>query len=597
MLMMFRLLSMVFARGACLGACFGACFCACFCALLVVAPARSAPEAVRLAPSVRVAVLRPFAPRGTALAIPAVIDAGARVPDRLQLELEDGRRLEARLAVISIRPAALTRLWSEDARQLELTTLRPGDLPPANSRLLILAPLPDDAAGTIRFGDQVLTPIWLDVPSSAAGTPMPLVARDDRPDPASPFAYWRWVLLADRLGERPPVAKYADPVARLWALHEAGLWSAGLARLAAAHPGIANACRDLLTQTCADGDHAFAAWIADPAVISELLELLLDQSRDISRIARDALAWSDGIDPIFLWPEDDGAAYVRLAIVNPGPKATTAVMQWDHEHDVPPLAYEVAARSLASVRIRRPDLPERGPVDTQPDLATEAEILFVTMTGREHRVTFAPRRIEVEPPGLYVMPFRPPLTLGEVRSRRQRDVPATHRTGAHIRRAMRRWEVFIECERPPGARPTGERSLEGLREASEIEGLETVTIELIAPSFDDAETMSRTVLTVPETGWHRVFVGEQDGTLRIHRSAAGTELPRWSCRVVLPEAWLSPAPAYPTQIRIWRTHGDHGGVESTSLPTAPWRSSTSSLFIDLTQWTDLPARSTNDHSR
>ncbi|MCA9296390.1 MAG: hypothetical protein KC983_07725, partial [Phycisphaerales bacterium] len=592
MLMMFRSLSILIAGCAWLAA-------LCF----VIAPAHGAPEPapVRPAASVRAAVLRPFAPRGTALAIPAVIHAGARIPDQLQLVLDDGRRLEARLAAISTRPAALTRQWSEDARQLKLTALRPGDIPPANSRLLILAPLPADATGSIRFGDQVLTPIWLDVPAPtttpAAGTPMPMTARDDRPDAASPFEYWRWVLLADRLGERPPEANYPDPVARLWARHEAGLWSAGLARLAGPHPGIANACRDLLTQTCSDGDHDFAAWIADPALISELLELLLDQTRDIGRISRDALAWSDGIDPIFLWPEDDGAAYVRLAIVNPGPEPTTAQMQWDRERDQAPLAYEVAARSLGSVRIRRPDLPERGPVDTQADPATEPETLFVTINGREHRVTFAPRRIELHPPGLYVMPFRPPLTLGEVRSRRQRDVPASHQTGAHLRRAMRRWEIFIECERPLAARPTGERSLERLREPMDIEQLETVTVELIAPSFDDADSMNRTVLTVPETGWHRIFTGAQDGTLRIHRSAAGTELPRWSCRIVLPEAWLSPAPAFPTQIRIWRSHADHGGIESTSLPTAPWRSATSSLSVDLTQWPDLPARTTMDINR
>ncbi|MEM7228155.1 MAG: hypothetical protein AAF432_04990 [Planctomycetota bacterium] len=536
---------------------------------------------------VRAVTRNPIAPRGTSLAIPVVVDVNKPLPARIDLRLDDGRRLEGRLAVITAQPATSERRWTDNPRQLAIRAIRDGEsFASTSSRFLLLAPLPMDAEGPIRLGSQTLEPLWVDPPPLPDGPPMPIEARPDRPDPISPFTYWRWVLLADRLRLAAPDTSHLDTIGGLWARHEAALWQWSLNRLGEEHPGVANACRDLLTHVSTDDDVAFAAWLAQPEQTTELLELMVDQERAINRIARDVLAWTDGVDPIFMWPEDDGPSVVRIAIVNPTPRATTARIRWASEREGVPLAIELQPLSMTSFEIRRPVQPGRGVVDTGPDPATQGEVLLVSVDGRERRVGFAPRRIEVAPPGVYIAPFRPPLTLAEVQDGRQRELASTHRTGMHLRRAYRRWELFIECERPFISRGD-DRALEKVREPSRITGLETVTVDIETPALDGTDRVRRHVLTVPETGWHRVYDGGQDGTLRIHRRDQVSDA-RWSCRLVLPETWLSPTAGAPTRIRVVRTHADTSATESTSLPTAPWRDATSRWSFDLTTWADLP---------
>jgi len=536
----------------------------------------------------------PFAPRGTALAIPVRID-GARVPDALFVTLEDGRRLEARLARVERRAARAARHWTDEPRELQLTPLERGkpikpSATPEDVRFLLLAPLPADADGSIRLGRQTLQPVWLDPPTSEYAEPIAFDRRHDRPDTTTPFAYWRWSVLADRRRLAPPPPTMYEPIARLWARHEAGLWAAGLARLAAPHPGIANACRDILTQTCSDDGHRFAAWLADPARTAELLDLLLDPSRTVEQIARDALAWADGIDMTMYWPEDDGINRVRIVIVNATPESKPARLEWAGVVDDLPTAAEVPPFSLRAVTVDRPELPIPGPIRGGLDPALDSEMLFVTFNGRTRTIAFAPRLTPVTPPGLYIVPFRPPLTLAAVQRGAQRDIPLTHRTGAHLRRADRRWELFVECRRPGIAATEAPATLDDVTSPAALAGTESIIVDLRTPTFNPDAPWHRTLLAIPEDGWHRLFDGVHDGTLRIHRDPATTTDTRWTCRIVLPESWRSPVPGVPTLLRLVRTHGDHEGVETTDLPTAPWRSTEATMPLDLTRWRDLPRR-------
>src|SRR5205085_7199869 len=98
---------------------------------------------------------------------------------------------------------------------------------------------------------------------------MTMMGSPDRPDPDSPFEYWRWCLLADRLGMHAPEPRGTD-IETLAAEHYALLWQVGMEQLASRSHRLAERCRDLLVQTCLDENRPFAAWITDPQQIGAL---------------------------------------------------------------------------------------------------------------------------------------------------------------------------------------------------------------------------------------------------------------------------------------------------------------------------------------
>src|SRR5690606_3828299 len=189
----------------------------------------------------------------------------------------------------------------------------------------LLARLPHDGTGELQLGRQTLRPIWRDVPwedplrvaePTMVALQRPMLNRTrapDRPDPDSPFEYWRWVLLADRLGMSPPPPA-GSAIEQMVAEHFASLWRIGIGRLQWQSRRIAEQCREMLTRTCVDRRQPFAAWITDTAELNTLLGRLLDFSIDDTVMLTEVVTWLDSQQSIMLWPEAAYPDHVRIAV-------------------------------------------------------------------------------------------------------------------------------------------------------------------------------------------------------------------------------------------------------------------------------------------
>jgi len=510
-------------------------------------------------------------------------------PNALGITFDDGTQVTGQVIWIHAQAPAIRRgpRWTDEASGLCVRAIGPDDDPSGSvsGAAYLAVRLPADGDGPLMLADHVLHPVWRDVrptPDPAfAAAPLEPAAGSDRPDPDSPFEYWRWVLLAEELDRSPPLPSRYGETGSLVAEHYADLWQIGLQRLAEHSPGVADACRDALTRICRDRETAFAAWVADPARLGTLLAVLLDFGRPAQALVSDALAWVDARPPLLLWPEGAAGEQVRLAIVNRTRKPLVARLQWDVSADVP-IAVELAPGVLTPVIADRAPLPPSPLVGGPPEEAPRQN-LRVTAGTQTVDLPFGKRRLAPVAPGVFIGPFQAPLTLAEIDAYARRPVRAEHATAAHLRRLNRRWEVFFECRRPDhGAQPDRIAADDRLQRCSDwraARGVEAITL-LIGP--DDNPSIA---LTVPEHGWKALFRGADDGTLEIHRRSYRD---RWHCRIVLPDSWLGTTNAAEMLTGFLRTHGDSGAVETAPETSAPWRQRPSRLALDPTAWRDLP---------
>jgi hypothetical protein len=526
---------------------------------------------------------------------------GDHWPQRLLLRLAAGGEIEGIVAWLDPAPAPAMRRWTDDARRLLVRPVRPDDstAPGAPGMPWLLARVPRGAGGDLRLGDQRLQPIWLDVPqqgaaanaafgAGAAASPLARTDGPEWPDPRSPREFWRWELLAERKGAAAPDSGGFDPVGSLVAEHVASLWRIGLSRLRdAGHDAAAEQARDLLTRVCTDRGRPFAGWITDPQETAALLAILLDFSIDDETLGQRAREWIETRSTLILWPESAHGAQVRLAAVNTGHEPVVIRFAWGARDDVP-IAVQVEPGVLSRVTLNRPvPSPPRGgaggghaggePVDP-PE-----QVLTATAPGESIPIVFGPRQVTVRPPAVYMPALLPPLTLAEARARTRRAVDESRRTAAEIRRQSGRWELFVECHRPAPAAPTAKASLEQAPGVEHVAGIESITLMLgPEPGIDPPRTSgARVILTVPEHGWHRLFRGENDGTLQVHRRSRPD---RWYCRIVMPDSWLLPDDGPATLVALLRAHGDGGGIETFPAAALPWRPEPGRSAIDLDHW-------------
>jgi hypothetical protein len=574
-------------------------------AIALVATVAAASPVTR-ADSVRgVSVLdaRPLVVRGGVFM--ARLDAerhGDRWPKSITLTLEGGTTVEGHVAWIHVEEAPpADRRWTEE---LVAVTVRAIDARDDSSRgdgyPILLARMPAEATGDVRIGAQVIAPRWLEPPRRGAAIGSePDVApsdRPDRPDPRTPFAYWRWALIADRVGATLFAPEVYGEVGALVAEHQADLWRCGLDRLAGASPGVAAACQDLLTRTCRDGDEAFAAWITDAQRLEILFRTLLDLDRSASDAARGALAWADAQMPLLAWTEVAFGGSARVAIVNRGTRPVMARLAWAGRDD-PPIAVELPPGALSRVTVDRPPPPPpaRGPL-AAPSRESAREVLVVDTSVHTLRLNVGPRAVEVRPPGVSFPAFRAPLTLAEIEAGKQRVVPLERMTSLQVRRRAGRWEAFVECRRPPGAASGGagvESQMARATSAADLRGLEAIVLSVGA----EAEVVA---LAIPEEGPIRFLGGAADPGVSVHRRSYAD---RWLCRIVLPEAWVAPPastvdPIFTTPDDLvrerWfllgclRAHGDSPALETTPGIGVPWRLSPARAALDLSAWTDVP---------
>jgi len=539
----------------------------------------------------------PIAPRGGVLMLPlGAQHHGENWPATIPLIFADGATIEGTVVWIYARERdpARPRRWTGDPSGLAVRPIAPGDDSTAGEGApYLLARLPADGEGPIEVGNPGsgrLRPVWRDLYEAPIrvdepeSKPLHMQLEDspDRPDPRSPFEYWRWALLAERLGSRPPSAHAYGPVGSLVAEHYAGLWRIGLGRLARPSPGVAATCRDLLTRICTDRGSPggrFAGWVAEPEELRRLLSILLDPSRTEARLVNEALAWADIRRPLLVWQEGADGEQVQLAIVNRGFEAHVAKLAWEGTADIP-IAVELQPGLLTRVRLDRPPLP--GPTGLAQEEEPQRQVLLIEAPGQPVRVVFGRRRVTARPPGVFFPPLLPPLTLAEIESGRQHLIEPARATSMHVRRLWDRWEVFFECRREhedPGT-AVGDDPLRSFAGPLDVRGVEAVTL-LIGPEDDPT-----VALTVPETGWHRLFIGGNDGTLQVHRRSFSD---RWYCRIVLPEAWL-PVLMESTALRFGgiRAHGDGVGVETSPATSAPWCQAPGRAAILLGAWDGVP---------
>jgi hypothetical protein len=544
---------------------------------------------------IRALTPNPVAPRGGVLMLPlAAEQPGRDWPATIPLELSDGLVLEGTVLWIHPRAAApgRARLWTDDPMELAVRAIAPDDdtSRPTGGAPYLAARLPADGAGPIRLGRQILEPTWRDPNVSCTGRPLPgadrpemfLTAVPDRPDPDSPFEYWRWVLLADRIELRPPPTDRFGPVGALVAEHYANLWRIGLAHLGARNPGVAASARDALTRICDDGRQPFAAWIAGTADPSRLLGMLLDFDARDEILAREALAWVESWPTLLVWTEVESGDEVRLAIVNRGFRGVVARLRWENVPNDPPVAAELRPGRLTRVTIARPVLPPRSPVELDAPGLPEQHVLLLTAEATRLRIGVGAPTISLRPPGGIFPMLRPALTLTDVQAGRQLPADPATATFAHLRRRGARWEMFFDCRRPAQAPPGPYDRAPQESDLDVVRGLEAVT--LIIGSHDEPDM----ILTVPEHGAYELRAGMDDGTLTVHRESFDD---RWHCRIVLPDSALPPPhagyddePPRLISVSALRTHGGGGGMETTPVATVPWNRAPAPAVLRLDTW-------------
>jgi hypothetical protein len=551
----------------------------------------------------------PLSPDGGVLMLPLTPDRPGDWPASVSLTLADGRSITGVVISIAPAPVRLGAGWTDSPLGVEVITSaarNSGDARAARATPFLLAELPPDAPrGTISILNHTLHPRWIAVPDhndAAAASDRSerrtdvLVrrARRDRPDPDHPMEYWRWVLLADRLGMAPPPppgARDADPSSRLIAEHTALLWRAGLDRIRRQSSGMADHLRDLLTRICYDGETAFAAWIADPASLNALLNTLLNDELDGAALLRRVIEWSDTHERLMVWLESATDQYVDLAMVNPTFRPIIARVRWADPDEIP-LAYELPAGRLTRVRFdRQGETSTRQNVKTSsaPSPEPSPRVLLVEVPGApDHgeNQTFAlvvhPPRQPVAPPGLFLPELTPMLTLASVQQGQPLTAPARYETSAQLRRLHGRWEVFIAAHRPAQGGAALRTDLSQVTTTDDLRGKEAITLFLGSGELDDPD---RIVLAVAESGEYRFLHGVDHLDLRIHRRSFSD---RWHCRIVLPDDWLTDAEESAIHLGLMRTFRDLGAVVSTPMPAVPWRIEPGRLTFDLSVWDDVP---------
>ncbi len=569
-------------------------------------------------------------PAVAAIGSPALLSS---LPDTAAVRLGDGRVLEGLLAVLApptpsdpegLRAAAWPADWT--GRTGGITVLAPSE---ARRRerpgmAILLLRTPADAAGAIELDGRRIDVQWRRWDQPYTGSPLPgedrprLAAepRPDRPPVDDPLSWWRWVLLADEIGWRPPPPRGADERPRGVAEHLAARGLRGLARRGEAHPGVASAVRDALTLRldadragAASGDArptadmrrwnaedpsslpaSVAAWRSDPADLERILARMLDPRIPIGRVAEDLVVWADAVDPLpaFAAPPDPGQPdLVRLFLGNRDLRPATVRVSWEPgpsagrppDAATPPRELVLPPRSLCLIVMPRPaaatkwlgtagsdparDAPSSAAAAAAP--APQIVLLVTDRRGRSRRLAWPAAIADaIRPPGADLVPV-PRLTLEAIERGALSDpaVLAGFQCSARVRRRGGRWEVFIEAQRPPGV-------------TDDVLELWTGPVGRAA------------VLRVPESGelgWRMELPGLPTAEAIappgprpevVRRSWAD----RWFARITLPADWT----AGDELLLAVRREAPGGGDLTVPGPAPAWGGDPGRVRLDLRAW-------------
>jgi hypothetical protein len=523
--------------------------------------------------------VQPIAVRGGVMLLPIVRrDAAAAWPETVALTLGDGRSLQGITAVVRPRAAGAAHQWTTPQVSMGAD---PASRASSAEDVVLLVALPQDGEDHIQLGAQRIDPDWLDpLPAARAFEPVaPAEGESHLPDIDAPSEHFRWHLLAARVGEPVPEPRGTAHDA-LYARHLASLWSGAIERLRQADPDVArDLLADLTGRACVPDGDCIAAWATDLRELNELLESLLDPSKDGLGIVESARQWMESRAPVVAWVEGEDEEGVILRIANPRPVTIDIALRWPDRKDASvTLTLEPETVHLARIErdaVETPSLPDdvvraleeqdlghlappqvdadRDAVRRAVERSARAIPVVRVESGRwSMPVPIGSGRVAARPPALALGTFLPRASLAELRAGAVRAAPTSFATSAQVRRRPAGWEVLVDCQREGEPSPT-----------------DVVTIAIDAGW--------RHEVRVSESG----AVGDPDGT--VVRVASGPR--RWRARVLLPRDWIrSPHGTISVERRL-----PDGEVVSAGIAPPAWSPEARPLPVAFDAWAAAPA--------
>jgi hypothetical protein len=437
--------------------------------------------------------------------------------------------------------------------------------------VVLLARTPRDIQGRLRVGDSTVDPSWLplaELEPDDAKPPLPQLHPYALPDAAAPSEWFRWWLMADMAGCKPPPAP-GDEASRLFALHRAQLWQAGLERIERQSPGVAAEIRERLTAVCADPQEEGpasrrAAWIAGAEPLASLLARMISADHTDEQAMQLSLTFLRTLSPITVWPEADDGRALHFAACNASPEEVVLTFAWVESPALPPLAMRLPAGGTAGLAIDRPAelMPDPLTGEASPTVGS----LLIRWPGGAQRVAVPPAQCVIRPPGFALGLFLPGMALADAQTGRILPVPPAWSTTASVRRKAGRWEVFAECLRPE-ARPDDE-------------------LEVLIG--DRGRPMGR--VAAGESGARRIDAPAGASPPQVR---TGSFADRWRCVIEIPEDWLpSEGAGRPLVIGVSRRIGDASTRQTAIAASPPWRLGPPLIQLEASKWIDPPVQRT-----
>lgn len=495
----------------------------------------------------------PVATGGGVMVLPLARLTDGAWPVSIEVRLDDGRILNALVAVLERAADGRRTSWS---RALQLAAVTPlaawasREAPDRAGQVIALFEMPIGFRGGFTVGASTLQPRWIDMQErgghgAAAFEPFAL----DTPDLGAPNEWFRVALMSRAQGKAPPEPS-GTPADALFARHVAYLWIAAFDRLERADAPLAERARALVTgiargRSPQGRELSIAAWLADEELEGQLLDLMLDPSFDDRTMVTQVDGWiSTRLAPL-AWVESDGGDQVTIGLANPLPEAQAVAIEWLTG------ASQVVKEVLGANELRFVTL-------TRPDPSSEmASRVAITVGYARSVLTIAPGRFAVVPPGLALRQFLPAASLGEVRTGQLAPVPSGWQTTASLRRSKEGWEVFIEALRPLAAR-------------GDVEDLVTVAIGS-RPAIE-VVVNCRGVAT---DGLRNAPNGDVPTVFAMEFSD------RWRATVRLPASWIGTAPILPLGVQRSCRMTD---LQCAGLPPMPWHEGPCMIQADLSTW-------------
>ena len=510
--------------------------------------------AVAAVGEVRVTEPQPAAAVGGVLMVPLEI-TDPKWPATLRLEPDDGSAaIDAIVAWIGSEPPGVERSWTMADERLDVREASAAPEDPAVRAAgvaVAIAPMPPRFRGALRVAGATVTPRWLELSGIEPDAKRPLMPRspppaNDQPDPVEPTEWFRWWLMADAIGARPPEPS-GGRVERLLATHRGQLWQAGLERIERSSAGVAREIESRLTAVCTEPRRAsgagVAAWIARSDELGTLLGILLDAGRSDEQVMEAALSWVRTLPPITAWIEGDDGRSVRIVALNPGDDEAVIRLSWVDANGMPPLPLRVPAHGVGRQTMERPP-------SLMPDLATSQAAprggsLQMEWRDWSHRIPVPPSLSRPRPPGLPMGLLRPPMSLANAQRGRIMPPPEAFATTASVRRSDGAWEVFAECLRP---------------EPADLDELEILL-------GTDGGQLGR--IRVHEQGEPSIEGFRADASPRVERVSFRD---RWRCVVHMPESWPGGGSSGPAcmVLGVARSPGGSGTRQCAGTAVPAW---------------------------